>query len=383
MSFLKYQSESPEIINNYLKYRAYVEFKSKTTADSTYFDLRTLFRYLKLYLYDKDKLDTITPDEFREVSITDITADNLNEVTYMDLQNYVMFLATILQNDAKTRNRKVSTTKMFFRYLCDNRYIDSNPAQFLESARAPKRLTKELSLEESKKLLATTIRNSIDSSKNDDTKNNSNNNGNSKDNSNKTNCKKNLKITDETIIRNYAIICLFLNTGIRLSELVNINLTDFKFEESERTLKIRGKGDKDRIVYLDDAVLEAIYKYLQVRPKLTKENIDYNALFISRQNKRISNREVQVIIKDEINKLFADDPDVAKKYHTHSLRHTSATLLYNDASVDILIIKKILGHESLAATEVYTHVSNKKLKEIMMNFSVQDLIAQKVNQNQD
>ena len=346
MSFLKYQNESPEIINNYLKYKAYVEFKSKATADSTYFDLRTLFRYLKLCLYDKDKLETITPEDFR----------------------------------------KVSTTKMFFNYLTDNRYIDVNPALYLERARVPKRLAKELSLEESKKLLATTIKDSNENTKNDDSKTTadnkykSNNNKSNSNNNNKTNtdC---IKITNVNTIRNYAIICLFLNTGIRLFELVNINLTDFKFESSERTLKIRGKGDKDRIIYLDDAVLEAIYNYLKVRPKLTKENADYNALFISKLNKRISNREVQVIIRDEINKLFADDPGVAKKYHTHSLRHTSATFLYNDASVDILIIKKILGHESLAATEVYTHVSNKKLKEIMMNFSVQDLIAQNVKQN--
>ena len=160
---------------------------------------------------------------------------------------------------------------------------------------------------------------------------------------------------------------------MRLSELVGINLSNIKIDDSEQTVKILGKGNKERILYLDAAVCEAIKAYLEIRPKIGKDNTDYDALFLSSRNKRISQRAVQVIIKDELNELFKDeDEDFKKKYHTHSLRHTSPTLLYEENEVNIFILKKILGHKSLDATQIYTHVSNKKLKELMLNFNILD-----------
>ena len=179
-------------------------------------------------------------------------------------------------------------------------------------------------------------------------------------------------------VRNYAIVCIFLNCGLRLSELVGINLSDLKIDNSEKTIRIRGKGSKERILYLDEAVCEAIELYLEVRPKLGKDNPDYNALFISSRNKRLSQRAVQVLIKAAFNELFEDaDENEKKKYHTHTLRHTSPTLLYEENDVNIFVLKKILGHESLEATQIYTHVSNKKLKELMLNFNILDREEQK------
>ena len=149
-------------------------------------------------------------------------------------------------------------------------------------------------------------------------------------------------------------------------------LTDLKLDE--RTLKIHGKGNIERIVYLNDAVLEALTEYLKVRPSLGKDNIDYNALFISSRNKRISKRAVQSIIKEELNMTFDEAKD---GLHTHTLRHTGATLMYNENDTNILVLKKVLGHKSIVATEVYTHVDPKKLKDIMENCAISSLLERK------
>lgn len=336
MSFLKYQKQSPEFLNNFLKYKRYIESGAQTTTDETYYDLKTLLRFIKLYLYDKDRLNTITKEEFRQIDIIDITIDDLNQVTRFCLSDYMCFLANTLENDSRTRNRKLASIKRLYEYLEVNNLVTVNPALNMEGARTDKRLPVHLNLNQSKQLLANTINSDV-----------------------------------RHKIRNYAITCIFLNCGLRLSELVGINLSDLKIDNSEKTVKIHGKGNKERILYLDAAVCEAISAYLEIRPKIGKDNPDYNALFLSSRNKRISQRAVQVIIKNELNELFKDeDEKEKKKYHTHSLRHTSPTLLYEENDVNIFVLKKILGHESLEATQIYTHVSNKKLKELMLNFNI-------------
>lgn len=338
MSFLKYQKQTPEFLNNYLKYRAFIEFKSKTTINETYFDLRTLLRYIKVLLTDKDKLNTITPDEFKKISIIDITITDMSKVTTNNLEKYIIFLANTLNNDAKTRNRKLTSTKKFFEYLEVNNLININPVRNMTSGKVEKRIPKYLNLNESKQLLANTI---------------------------ESDCR--------FKIRNYAIICIFLNCSLRLSELTAINLSDFKIDNSEKTLRIHGKGNKERIIYLNAVVCEAITCYLEVRPALGKDNKDHNALFISGQNKRISNRTIQTIIKTELLALLNENP-YKGKYHTHTLRHTGATLLYNEKDINIFVLKRILGHESLEATEIYTHVSDQKLKYIMEHCTISSII---------
>lgn len=338
MSFLKYQKQTPDFLNNYLKYKAFIEFKSKTTINETYFDLRTLLRYIKVVLTNKDKLNTITPDEFKKISIIDITITDMRKVTTNNLEKYIIFLANTLNNDAKTRNRKLTSTKKFFEYLEINNLININPARNMTSGKVEKRIPKHLNLNESKQLLSNTI---------------------------KSNCR--------FKIRNYAIICIFLNCSLRLSELTAINLSDLKIDNSEKTLRIHGKGNKERIIYLNAAVCEAITCYLEVRPTLGKDNKDHNALFISGQNKRISNRTIQTIIKTELLALLNENP-YKDKYHTHTLRHTGATLLYNEKDINIFVLKRILGHESLEATEIYTHVSDQKLKYIMEHCTISSII---------
>ena len=341
MSFLVYQKQNPEFLNNYLKYKRFIEFGAETTINEAYFDLRTLLRFLKLYFYEKNKLDTIKVEQFKEIDIKDITLKDLNMVTENILDQYLIFLNNKLNNSSTTRNRKLASTKRFFEYLTSNDLITINPTEQMKTATVKKRLAKYLELKECKMLLSKTI--------------NSNN---------------------RYKIRNYAITCIFLNCGLRLSELTNINLTDLKIDNSEQTLKVYGKGNKERLIYLNSAVCEAIKKYMEVRPKLQRNNTDYNALFLSSHNKRISKRRIQQIIKDELKEAFENTKDYI---HTHSLRHTSTSLLYNENNVNIFVLKRFLGHKCIEATGIYTHVSDKKMKNIMENCTISSLISKGVN----
>lgn len=337
MSFLKYQKSSPDFLNNYLKYKRFIEFYSNTTIDGVYFDLRTFFRYLKLKLYNTKLLENFDINDFKKVNIKDITIKDINNINRNMIIEFTYFLSEKLNNDTVTSNRKLASIKKLFEYLFSNNLIDNNPCINLETGRIEKRLPKYLTLKESKKLLSIAIKSKM-----------------------------------KYKIRNYCITCLFLNCGLRLSELTKINLSDIKFDE--HTLKIHGKGNKDRILYLDEACSEAISEYIKERPKLDKSYIDYNALFLSSRNKRISTRNVQTIIKDELKMAFNDTKN---DIHTHSLRHTTASLMYNISNTDILILKKMLGHSSLSSTEIYTHVSSQKMKEIMNNCTISSILEKK------
>ena len=202
--------------------------------------------------------------------------------------------------------------------------LDVNPAQDLETPKLDKRLPKYLSLEDSRKLL--------DVTSNEDNRN----------------CE-----------RDYAIITLFLNCGMRLSELVGINLQDIDFGEYK--LNVIGKGNKERTIYLNKACMKAIADYLEVRPKEgVKHDSKYSdkALFLSERKTRISNRTVENVVTKQLQAAGLD----TKKYSVHKLRHTAATLMYQYGQVDIRALQELLGHESIATTEIYTHVSNEQVR---------------------
>ncbi len=204
--------------------------------------------------------------------------------------------------------------------------IDSNPAQNLETPKLDKRLPKYLSLDDSKKLLNVTV--------NDE--------------------------SDENKERDYAIITLFLNCGLRLSELIGINLQDINFDDYKLT--VIGKGNKERTIYLNKACINAIKDYIKVRPTEGVKNdskASNKALFLSKRRERISNRTVQYIVEKELRKAGLD----TSKYSTHKLRHTAATLMYQYGEVDIRALQEILGHKSISTTEIYTHVSNEQARD--------------------
>ena len=336
MSFIENSNKNPEFLNEFLKYNAFINMHSNYTVDELFLDIRTFFRFLKFNEQDYTEFNT---NSFKNIDISTITLTDMNNITHKDIDNFLYFIRYSLDNSAKTRNRKVASLRKFFKYLDSNNLIQSNPMLNVVSVKTEKRIPKHLTLNESKKLLSNTLK--------------------------KENKYKN---------RNYAILCMFINCCIRLNELVQINLTDLKLDE--KTLKIHGKGNMDRIIYLDDAVIESLNIYLSERKQIYSK--DRNALFLSNRSTRISRRTVQDIIKSELEEFNNDK----NKFHTHSLRHTGATLLYNENDTDILIIKEILGHKSLASTEIYTHISSKKMKEYMENSTISSIL-ERMEENND
>lgn len=304
--------EAPQIVIDFLGYLQTIKGKSPKTVDEYYIDLRTFFRYIK---YSKK----LVPEDivFEDIAIKDIEIDLITSITLTDIYEYLNYLLVERGNNAATRARKISSLKSFFNYLVNKTgLLTYNPTKELDMPKKKTSLPKFLTLEQSIDLL---------------------------------NC-----VNGPYKERDYCILTLFLNCGMRLSELVGINLNDVR---SDNTLKLTGKGNKERIVYLNDACTSAIYRYLKVRPKVNLK--DRNALFISKFNKRISPKTVQFIVKKYLAEIKLDD----QGYSVHKLRHTAATLMYQHGEVDIRVLKDILGHSNLGTTEIYTHLSNKQLQQ--------------------
>lgn len=315
------REKNPDYINSFLDYSITILNKSPNSVKEYNYDLANFFKFMMI----RFKLTNET--DFDKIDITSFSKDDLKKITLEDIHAYVSHLAIDNRSKATTRARKISTIRIFFKYLSlKAKLIPTNPAQNLETPKLGKRMPKYLSLEDSKKLLSVTI--------NEDNRNN---------------------------IRDYAIITLFLNCGMRLSELVNINIKDIDFSESK--LNVIGKGNKERTIFLNKACLKALKDYLEIRPH---ERVQFNsrdALFLSERKERISNRTVQQIVKNELRKAGLD----TKKYSTHKLRHTAATLMYQYGDVDIRALQALLGHESIATTEIYTHVNDERVRDAVEN----------------
>ncbi len=305
--------ESPKLAREYLQHQLTVRARSPLTVEEYARDLITFFRFIKKH-YDMVPGDQ--PDA--EIPVSDISDDLILQVSRRDILEFMNYLVTDRHNSVNTRLRKTTTLRRFYKYLVDQRQLlKESPIQIMESPKHKKSLPKYLTLEQSIELL-----NAVD--------------GPDKE-------------------RDYCILTLFLNCGMRLSELVGINLTDVRYQAS--CIRIRGKGDKERIIYLNEACLDAINRYLAVRPH--DGLIDKDALFISRQHKRISPKTVQHIVKKYLGAIDLGGPG----YSVHKLRHTAATLMYQHGDVDIRVLKDILGHENLGTTEIYTHLSSKQMEE--------------------
>ena len=255
------------------------------------------------------------------IDIHSMTLDTMNKVTLDDIHAYLFYLTNTFDSKPATRARKAASIRVFFKYLAQKGMINQNPAMNLESPKLGKRMPKYLSLDDSKKLLE------VASNTND--RNNE---------------------------RDFAIITLFLNCGIRLSELVGINIKDIVF--SENKLNVIGKGNKERTIYLNKACVNAINSYLAVRPRTGIKSGSEDALFLSERLERISRRTVQYIVKQELLKAGLD----TNKYSVHKLRHTAATLMYQYGNVDIRALQELLGHESISTTQIYTHVNNEQVR---------------------
>ena len=322
--------ENPEYLNSFLDYTLTILNKSPNTVKEYNYDLATFLKFIKI------RFNLTQEDDFSLITIKDIDINTIRKITLDDIHAFLSYLTTTYHSKAATRARKASSIRVFFNYLCAKaNLIEQNPAQNLETPKLDKRLPKYLSLEDSKKLLNAT--------QNEDNRN---------------------------MERDYAIITLFLNCGMRLSELVGININDIDFSENKMT--VIGKGNKERTIYLNKACMRAVHEYLDVRPKdgiKTDKLNSRKALFLSERRERISKRTVQHIVDKE---LIAAGLDT-KKYSTHKLRHTAATLMYQYGNVDIRALQEVLGHESISTTEIYTHVANQQARDAIESNPLADI----------
>jgi len=306
------KNRAPAIISDFLTYSEIVRGKSSRSIDEYYHDLRTFFRYVLLIN------GLVSEDEFDNANIYDVTLDMIKAITLNDLYQFLVYCKNDRNNNSTTRARKTSTLRIFFKYLHTNKnLIDSNPAELLETPKLKKSLPKFLSLEEALSFLQA--------------------------------------IDGPFKERDYCMMVLFLNCGLRLSELCSLNISSIR---PDHTLRVVGKGNKERIVYLNDACLDAIENYMNHRPTEGVPPKDKDALFLSKRKTRISNKTVQYIVKTTFDKCGLG----GQGYSTHKLRHTAATLMYQQGGVDIRVIQNILGHENLGTTQIYTHVSDKQIE---------------------
>ena len=304
----------PVILDDYLNYLLTIKGRSKLTVKEYYYDLK---RFLKFIIMRKKLFGYNLNSDINEVSILSINKRDILDIDITDLHAYISYCDSYYNDSTKTKARKISAIKSWFKYLHNTvELIDKNPSEKLELPKLQKRNPVYLTLSESEKVI-----NAIK-----------------------------LEENEFNRARDLCIILIFLTCGLRISELTGINIESIKDDK----LNVIGKGNKERTVFLNENCLYAIKCYLKLRP-ITP---DTNALFISSHKKRISNRSIQIRLKKYI-LLAGLDPNI---YTPHKLRHTAATLMYKYGGVDIRTIQSILGHTSVATTQIYTHLDDDDIK---------------------
>lgn len=296
----------PQLVQDYLTYVEAIKGHSSLSVLEYASDLRTYFRFMVKH---KGLFPADTSDNELDLTIVDINF--IKTITLNDTYTFLIYCKNKRRNNEATRARRVVAIRRFFSYLSENLgLLPANPMKNLDAPKTKKSLPKYLTLDESKKLL------SVISGKNKE--------------------------------RDFAIVTLFLNCGMRLSELVSINYNDIK---SDGTIVITGKGNKERTIYLNQACIEAITAYMKVRPN---DKVKDRALFLSSRYQRINPRTVEMMVNKYIDMAGLGGRGLS----VHKLRHTAATLMYQHGNVDVLVLKEILGHENLGTTEIYTHIQS-------------------------
>lgn len=299
-------STLPSLVQDYLIYIEAIKGHSELSVLEYASDLRTFFRYISVQKH----LSPAGIDE-SEIDLSNIDINVISSVTLNDAYQFLIYCRNVRKNSEATRARRVISIRRFYAYLTDNLgLLKVNPMKNLDTPKIKKSLPKYLTLEEAQKLLSV-----ID--------------GRNKE-------------------RDYAIITLFLNCGMRLAELVSIDYSDIK---SDGTIVITGKGNKERTIYLNNACIDAINAYRKVRHN---DGVKDRALFLSSRDQRISPRMVEIMVNKYLEKAGLGGRGLS----VHKLRHTAATLMYQHGDVDVLLLKEILGHENLGTTEIYTHITN-------------------------
>lgn len=312
-------SDAPDCVCRFLKYKLTIQVRSKLTVFNYYHDLRTFARFL----LQKQHEETYRNVDFHEIPFSDADDKLLKSVTSNDVYEFLFFSTEKLNNSPTSRARKLSCLRSFYKYMTKvTMEMDSNPTESIDTPSKGKTLPKFLSLDESKQLLQS--------------------------------------VDGKYAERDFAIITLFLNCGMRVSELTGINLSDLS--DDFHSLMVTGKGSKQRLLFLNQACRDAIRAYLKVRPANVKHE-DRDALFISRNRNRISVQTVQWLIYKHLKNAGLGNLNMS----VHKLRHTAATLMYTYGNTDVRVLKDILGHEELSTTQIYTHVSDQKLVDAANN----------------
>lgn len=307
---MDYRTEAPPVLRDFLVYHETIQGHSRRTVDEYYLDLRNFFRFLK------QSKHLVSPDvPMDNISIDDADLALVRDVTLTDIYSYMNYLSRDRGLNNTSRARKVATIRSFYKYLTNKaKLLETNPVQDLDSPRLKKSLPKYLNLEESMDLL-----DSVDG---------------------------------KNAVRDYCILTLFLNCGLRISELVGLNKTDVR----EDQLRVLGKGNKERMLYLNDACQRALEDWLTQRDVIAPA--DQNALFVTLQNRRrISTAAVHKLVKKHLSAAGLD----STQYSSHKLRHTAATLMLQNG-VDVRTLQEVLGHDHLNTTQIYTHVDNEDLR---------------------
>jgi len=316
-------SKMPTLVREFAGYMHTINDKSPGTIDEYLLDLRTFFKYMKIVF---NKVEYPESGDLSSVDISDVDIEFIKSIKITDVYEYFDYLSTTRKKfhnsnssgcglSPSTRARKVSSLRSFFKYLQKTKQIEENPIADLEFPKSHTKLPRYLTYDESLSLLE--------------------------------------NIQGEFKVRDFCIIMLFLNCGLRVSELTGINLGDIK----EDMLRVLGKGRKERVVYLNSASQEAISSYMEERKKIRNiRKSDENALFISRNGNRISTSTVKWLVKK-----YCAYAGLDSRISVHKLRHTSATLMYRNG-VDVKAVQEVLGHEHLNTTEIYTHTDSETLR---------------------
>ena len=315
-----YRTTAPALLRDFLVYHETIQGHSRRTVDEYYLDLRNFFRYIKIL-----KGRAPRSAELDQIDIGDLDLDLARSVTISDVYSYMSYLSRDRAKHANSpgtgyglepsaRARKIAAIRSFYKYLTNKaKLLSENPMQDLDSPRLKKSLPRYLDLDESLHLLES--------------------------------------VDGPNQARDYCILTLFLNCGLRISELVSLNLTDVRGDQ----LRVLGKGNKERMIFLNDACKAALESWLAERSH--QAAADKNALFLTRKHTRMTTDAVHYMVKQRLKKAGLD----ASLYSSHKLRHTAATLMLQNG-VDVRTLQEVLGHEHLNTTQIYTHVDNENLR---------------------
>ena len=317
---MKRYSDCPQVLREFLIYHENIKGQSQLTISEYYLDLRMFLRFIKLM-----RSDMPISTRLDDIDIKDVDIAFIEKIDTSDIFDFLSYLANDRTANpdsaapdygisASSRARKLSAIKSFYKYLTiRTKQLQENPVADLEYPKLRKSLPKYLTLEQSSKLLKA--------------------------------------VSGQNQERDYAILMLFLNCGIRRSELVGLNITDV-YEDRVRVI---GKGNKERFVYFGSACRKAIDAYLPIRNKIVLT--DNRAMFGSRNGNRISVDAVHALVKKAFLKAGLD----ATQFSAHKLRHTAATMMLS-GGVDVKTVQEVLGHENLNTTQIYTHIESTELK---------------------